>query len=127
MIVGTLGKKTTSYGCKTDIQTSHKFLESPSTIALFDINLSSRYAAAYALHSFCQLNNECFSALILKLANRMSCVEKKMICSYDIIHPAYDATSTELKGVKIHGFLYPNFMQIPKKVSEKFLEDSDAH
>ena len=55
------------------------------TIALFDINLSSRYAAAYALHSFCQLNNECFSALILKLANRMSCVEYTIICSYDLI------------------------------------------
>ena len=55
------------------------------TIALFDINLSSRYAGAYALHSFCQLNNECFSALILKLANRMSWVEYKIICSYDPI------------------------------------------
>ena len=29
-------------------------------------------------------------------------------------HSAYVATSTESKGVKIDGFLYPNFMQIPK-------------
>ena len=30
-------------------------------------------------------------------------------------HSAYDATSTESNGVKINGFLYPNFMQILKK------------
>jgi hypothetical protein len=36
-------------------------------------------------------------------------------------HSAYDATSTECNRVKIDGFLYPNFMLIPKKVSEKFL------
>ena len=29
-------------------------------------------------------------------------------------HSAYVATSTESQGVKIDGFLYPNFMQIPK-------------
>ena len=33
----------------------------------------------------------------------------------DTSHSAYDATSTELYGVKIDGFLYPNFIQIPKK------------
>ena len=30
-------------------------------------------------------------------------------------HSAYDATSTELYGVKIDGTLYPNLMKIPKK------------
>ena len=29
-------------------------------------------------------------------------------------HSAYVGTSTESEGVKIDGFLYPNFMQIPK-------------
>ena len=30
-------------------------------------------------------------------------------------HSAYVAKLTELHGVEIHGFLHPNFMQIPKK------------
>ena len=30
-------------------------------------------------------------------------------------HSAYVATSTESHGVKIDGFLHPNFMKIPKK------------
>ena len=29
-------------------------------------------------------------------------------------HSAYVATLTELEGAKIDGFLYPNFMEIPK-------------
>ena len=36
-------------------------------------------------------------------------------------HSAYDVTSIESNGVKIDGFLNPNFMYIPKKVSEKLL------
>ena len=34
---------------------------------------------------------------------------------YCTSHSAYDATQTESNGVKIDGFLYPNFMQIQKK------------
>ena len=33
----------------------------------------------------------------------------------DTSHSAYDATSTESDGAKMDGFLFPNFMLIPKK------------
>ena len=43
----------------------------------------------------------------------MAAVQIEM--DYNTSHSAYDATSTKSCGGEIDRFLYPNFMQIPKK------------
>ena len=47
-----------------------------------------------------------------------------MLSTVDTSHSAYVARSTKLHGVKIDGFLYPNFMYVYSGFFENFLYQS---
>ena len=76
---------------------------------LKDIKVSSENVVKWDRYQNFQL------CIMLKKLYCMECSDKRYPESYlstwyRTSHPAYDATSTESNGVKIDGFLYPNFM-----------------